>query len=191
MTKSVLEPVHVVVHTQEFRVHAKVHMRPGTSTAWLLNTEDRAFLSLTDVTMYRPTVAEPPAPADLCYETRFAAVAKGHVLWMVGGAPEGGQDGYGRQPRKVYVMYPNYVLVGLFHMRTEARLSDFLGTVMAAKPFQTLFDTAILEPGPPSTRLEAWRVLQRHPFATVNLRLAGGVFDTAGPRAERAMQGFA
>jgi hypothetical protein len=177
MTKSVLEPVDVVVHSQEFRVHAKVHMRPGTSTAWLLNTEDRAFLSLTDASLYRPTVVDPPPASDLRYETAYAAVAKAHVLWMAGGAADPGQDGFGRQPRQVFVMYPNYVMMGLFHMRTETRLSDFLGTVMGPKSFQTLSDVAILEPGPPGTKMGEWRVLQRHAFVTVNLRLAGGVFD--------------
>ncbi len=191
MTKSVLEPVDVVVHSQEFRVHAKVHMRPGTSTAWLLNTEDRAFLSLTDASLYRPTVVDPPPESDLRYETAYAAVAKSHVLWMAGGAPDSGQDGFGRQPRQVFVMYPNYVMQGLFHMRSETRLSDFLGTVMGPKSFQTLFDTAILEPGPPGTRIDDWRVLQRHAFVTVNLRLAGGVFDarSGGPARDESAPG--
>jgi hypothetical protein len=188
MVTSVLEPVDVVVHSQEFRVHARLHMRPGSSSAWLLNTEDRSFLSLTDASMYRPTVSDPPPTADLLFETRFAAVPKTHVSWMVGGAPDTGQDGYGRQPRQVYVMYPSYLLTGLFHMRAETRLSDFLATITAAKPFQTLFDAAILEPGPAGTRVEQWRVLQRHAFVTVNLRLSGGVFDVRSPRDERPRQ---
>ncbi len=186
MVKSVLEPVDVVVHTQEFRVHAQVHMRPGSSSAWLLNTEDRAFLSLTNASMYQPTVADPPPADALRYETRFAAVPKAHVSWMVGGAPDGTQDGYGRQPRKVFLMYPNYVLAGLFHMRAENRLSDYLATIMGAKPFQTLFDCAILEPGPSGTRMDAWREVRHHDFVTVNLRLCGGVFDSRSARDERS-----
>lgn len=186
MIKSVLEPVDVVVHTQEFRVHAQVHMRPGSSSAWLLNTEDRSFLSLTNVSMYRPTVDEPPLADALLYETRFAAVPKAHVSWMVGGAPDGAQDGYGRQPRKVFVMYPSYVLTGLFQMRAENRLSDYLATIMGAKPFQTLFDCAILEAGPKGTRMDAWREVRRHDFVTVNLRLCGGVFDSRSARDERS-----
>jgi len=185
MIKSVLEPVDVLVHTQAFHVRAKVHMRPGSSSAWLLNTEDRAFLSLTDVAMYRPVLVDPPAEADLFYETRFVAIPKAHVSWLVGGAPEGGQDGYGRQPRQVHVMYPNYVLTGLLHMRAENRLSDFLATIMGAKPFQTLFDASIREPGPAGTRVDGWRVLQQHPFVTVNLRHASAVFDSRSPRDER------
>ncbi len=189
MIKSVLEPVDVVVHTQEFRVHAQVHMRPGSSSAWLLNTEDRSFLSLTNASMYRPTVEEPPLADALLYETRFAAVPKAHVSWMVGGAPDGGQDGYGRQPRKVFVMYPSYVLSGLFHMRAENRLSDYLATIMSAKPFQTLFDCVILEPGPSGTRMDAWQEVRRHDFVTVNLRLCGGVFDSRSARDERSVPG--
>ena len=186
MLKSVLEPIDVVVHTQEFRVHAKVHMRPGTSSAWLMNTEDRSFLSCTDVSMCRPTLSETPVESELLYQTRFAAVPKAHVSWLVGGSPDSGQDGYGRQPRQVFVTYPNYALTGLFHMRAENRLSDFLATIMGPKPFQTLFDVSVLEGGGAGTRLDAWRVAQRHSFVTVNLRLAGGVFDKRSPRDERA-----
>jgi hypothetical protein len=185
MLASSLAPVGVVVYTKEFRVHALLHMRPGTSTAWVLNTEDRSFLSLTDATMYRPTMTDAPAEADRIYETAYAAVPKAHVSWMVGGAPDGGQDGYGRQPRQVYVMYPNYALRGLFHMRTENRLSDFLATITAPKPFQTLFDVSLLEHGPTGTQVDTWNVLQRHPFVTVNLRLAGAVFDVRDGRASR------
>ncbi len=191
MLASSLVPVGVVVYTQQFRVHAMLHMRPGTSTAWVLNTEDRAFLSLTDAAMYRPSVSDAPADADRIYDTGYAAVPKAHVSWMVGGAPDGGQDGYGRQPRQVYVMYPNYVLRGLFHMRAENRLSDFLATITAPKPFQTLFDVSLLEKGPAGTRVDEWTVLQRHPFVTVNLRLAGAVFDVREGRASRTDPGSA
>jgi len=173
-------PVGVVVHTQQFRVHATVHMRSGSSTAWLMNTETRPFLSLTEVAMYRPSVGEQVQVTDLLYETRFAAVPKTHVNWLSGGAPDADPDGFGRRPRRVFVMYPDYVLSGLLHMRPELRLSDFLVTAMSDKPFQTLFDAAILEPGPVGTQVDAWNVLRREPFVTVNLRLAGGVFDSRG-----------
>ena len=185
MLASSLAPVGVVVYTQEFRVHALLHMRSGTSTAWVLNSEDRSFLSLTDATMFRPTVADPPADADRVYGTAYAAVPKAHVSWMVGGAPDGGQDGYGRQPRQVYVMYANYALRGQFHMRAENRLSDFLATITAQKPFQTLFDVSLLEHGPNGTQVDTWNVLQRHAFVTVNLRLAGAVFDVRDAPAGR------
>jgi hypothetical protein len=185
MLASSLTPVGVVVYTQQFRVHAMLHMRQGTSTAWVLNTEDRGFLSLTDAAMFRPTVADVPGDADRIYETGYACMPKAHVSWMVGGAPDAGQEGYGRQPRQVYVMYPNYALRGLFHMRAENRLSDFLATITSQKPFQTLYDVSLLEHGPTGTQVDSWNVLQRHPFVTVNLRLAGAVFDVRDAPASR------
>lgn len=171
------QPVQVVVHTQEFRMHASVHMRPGNSTAWLLNTDTRAFLSLSGVSMYRPSYAERPPEEDLVYDTRFAAVPKSHVTWVSGGSPEAAAEGFGRKPRPVFLMYSNHVLSGLLHMRPELRLSDFLATAIGDKPFQTLFDAAILELGPVGTRIDAWPVLQRQAFVTANLRLTSGVFD--------------
>lgn len=171
------QPVEVVVHTQEFRMHATVHMRPGNSTAWLLNTDSRTFLALSSVSMYRPSVAERPPEDARVYDTGFAAVPKAHVTWVSGGAPEAAAEGFGRRPRQVFLIYPEYVLSGVLHMRPELRLSDFLATAINDKPFQTLFDAVVLEPGPAGTRVDAWPVLQRHPFVTVNLKLTSGVFD--------------
>lgn len=177
MTGVTPQPVQVVVHTQQFRMHASVHMRPGNSTAWLLNTDTRAFLSLSGVAMYRPSFGEEAPDADLVYDTRFAAVPKSHVTWVTGGSPEAAAEGFGRKPRPVFLMYADHVLSGQLYMRPELRLSDFLATAINDKPFQTLFDASVLKLGPVGTRVDAWPVLQRLPFITANLKRTSGVFD--------------
>lgn len=180
MLNASLRPVEVRVHTSDFRVYGILHMRPGVGTAWMLNAEDRPHLPITRVAMYRPGVPHPPVHDELVYETHFAAVPKASVVWMAGGAPEGGQEGMGRVPRQVYLVYPTHVLTGHFLMRGEVRLSDHIAAAMAGKPFVTLFDARVLGFGPRGQTFDQLPVLQAHEFVTVNLRAVGGIFDERG-----------
>lgn len=175
-----LRPVEARVYTDEFRVYGVFHLRANTGTAWLLNAEDRPHLPLTHVLMFRPGIAHPPGSEELAYETHFAAIPKASIVWMQGGAPDSAQEGMGRQPREVYLVYPTYVMTGTFLMRPEVRLSDFLTTAMGAKPFVTLHKARILGPGSRGQSFPELPTLQAHDFITVNLRTVGGIFDDRG-----------
>lgn len=168
------------LYTSDFRIHGVFYMRSNTGTAWMLNAEDRPHIPLTRVRMYGPGQEHPPAAEKLLYDTHFAAVPKSSIVWMTGGAPDKTQEGYGRLPRKVYVVYPNYLLTGYLSIRPEARLSDFLSSAMTTKPFYTLNDAKLLQPGGPGKTLADLAVLQSHPFITVNLKVVAGVFDVQG-----------
>lgn len=180
MLSASVRPVEARVYTDEFRVYGVFHLRANTGTAWLLNAEDRPHLPLTHVSMYRPGVAHPPGSEELAYETHFAAIPKASIVWMQGGAPDPGQDGMGRQRRQIYLVYPTYVMTGHFLMRPEVRLSDYVGTAMAAKPFVTLHEAKILGRAARGTDFADLPVLQEHAFITVNLRNVGGIFDQRG-----------
>lgn len=186
MLQTGLRPVDARVYTEEFRVYGLFHLREKTGTAWLLNTEDRPYLPMTQVRMFRTGIDDPPPDTDLMYETHFAAIPKSHISWVVGGSPDTTQEGYGRQPRKVFLVYPNFMLAGFFHVRPEVRLSDFIGQSMMSKPFQTLHDARLLKPGRPGQLLQDLEEQEAFDFVTVNLRFAGGVFDEPSPDAGRA-----
>jgi hypothetical protein len=178
MLQSGVRPVQARVHTTEFRVDGSFHLRETAGTAWLLNGDDRPYLPMTGISVYKSGVAD-AAPGDLLYETEFAAVPKAQVRWLTGGAPDATQQGHGRQPRTVYLLYADHVLTGSFHVRPELRLSDFIGQTMQSKPFLTLFEAHVLLPGASGTPISKLPPAQSHDFVTVNLRLVGGVFDRA------------
>ena len=180
MLNPTLRPVETRVYTDEFRVYGVFHLRANTGTAWLLNADDRPHLPLTRVSMYRPGVAHPPGSEELAYETHFAAIPKASIVWMQGGAPDSVQEGMGRQPRQVYLVYPTYVMTGTFSMRNEVRLSDYIGTAMGSKPFVTLHEARILGAGSRGQSFAELPTIQAHDFITVNLRNVGGIFDLRG-----------
>jgi hypothetical protein len=177
MVQSGVHPVPATVQTSEFLVQGYFHLRETAGTAWLLNADDRPFLPMTAVTVFRAGTADPPPESDLLYETRFLAIPKSRVRWVKGGAPDVTQEGHGREPRTVHLLYQDHVLQGCFHVRPELRLSDFIGQIMAAKPFLTLHDARVLLPGPAGTPIAELEAAHAHDFLTVNLRLVGGVFD--------------
>jgi hypothetical protein len=168
------------VHTHEFRIYGQVHVRPNTGTTWLLNAEDRPHLPMTQVTMYRAGVEHPPKPADMVYQSHFAAIPKSSIVWVQGGAPDEARDGMGLQPREVYLVFPTYVLAGAVAMRPEVRLSDFVGLAMAKKSFVTLNGARVLDTMQVSATLAQLPAVQAHPYLTVDLRKVAAVFDLRG-----------
>jgi hypothetical protein len=177
MLQSGVRPVEAWVHTTEFAIHGSFYLRERAGTATLLNAEERPYLPMTTIDVHRPPGAADPAGVERIYSVPFAAIPKAHVVWVVGGAPDVTQEGHGRQPRTVYLLYPDFALTGNFHMRPELRLSDFIGQSMVNKPFVTLHDVRVLRPAAPETPLAALEVVVSHEFATVNLRHAGAVLD--------------
>lgn len=180
MLQTGLKPMEGSLYTEGFRVQGVFYLRNNTGTAWLLNADDRPHLPLTRVRMYRPGTEHPPADENLLYDTHFAAIPKSSIVWMVGGAPDQTQEGYGRQPRKIFLVFPTYLMSGYLSIRPEVRLSDFLASAMSNKPFYTLNDARILSPGTPGKTLSELEELQSHPFVVVNLRSVAGVFDPQG-----------
>ncbi|MDF1523992.1 MAG: hypothetical protein P1P87_14400 [Trueperaceae bacterium] len=180
MLQTSLKPVEARIYTNEFRVYGVVYMRPGTGTAWMLNTEQRPHVPVTRVSMFRPGIAHPPDSGQLAYESHFAAVPKASIVWMQGGAPDSVQEGLGKERRGVYLVYPSFVIAGSFLIRPELRLSDYLATAMGPKPFATLHDARILSPQGREQRFGELPVVQQHDFVTVNLHHVGVVFDERG-----------
>jgi hypothetical protein len=181
MLQASVRPVEGRVYTNDFRVHGTFHLRSNTGTAWLLNADDRPHLPMTNVSMYRPGIEDTPRPEALAYETHFAALPKSSIVWMQGGGPDSvQQEGFGRQPRLVYLVYPTYVIAGTFALRTEVRLSDFVAAAMGGKSFVTLTDARVLGPGSRGQTFAELPVVQSHPFIVVNLKNVGGIFDDRG-----------
>lgn len=170
----------VRVHTHEFRIYGQLHARPHTGTTWLLNADDRPHLPMTQVTMYRAGVEHPPKPADMVYQSHFAAIPKASIVWIQGGAPDEAKDGMGLRPREVYLVFPTYVLAGAVAMRPEVRLSDFVGLAMAKKSFVTLLDARVLDTTRVTATLAELPAVQSHAYLTVDLRKVAAVFDVRG-----------
>lgn len=164
------------VYTNEFRLYGLLHLPDYVGTARFLNLTDRPYLPVTQCMVYDAGFRHPPENAALQYETDFAAIPKDHVLWVVGGRPEPPVEHAQREARRVYVMYPSYVLSGTLYVMHAQRVSDYLHTAFTDRPFQDLYDARVLLPrsGAP---LEDFEVLQEHAFVALNLKQAGGVFD--------------
>ncbi len=180
MSQVNVRPVEVCVHTDEFRVVGLAHLRPATGMAWLLNAEDRPHLPMTRVAMYRAGIEEPPAAADLVYESHFAAIPKSSVVWVQGGAGDDVKAGLGHQPRGVYLVFPTYVLSGALAMRPEMRLSDYVGMTMTKKSFVTVNGVRVLGLGGRGTPFTDLPVVRVHDAVTVDLRKVAAVFDARG-----------
>jgi hypothetical protein len=170
----------VRVHTQDFRIYGRLHARPHTGTTWLLNADDRPHLPMTEVAMYRAGVEHPPKPADLVYQSHFAAIPKAHVVWVQGGAPDEAKDGLGLRPREVFLVFPTYVLAGEVAMRPEVRLSDFVGLALTKKSFVTLTRARVLDSVRVTAALADLPAVQSHDYLTVDLRKVAAVFDVRG-----------
>lgn len=164
------------VYTAEFRLYGLLHLPVEIGTARTLNLADRPYLPVTRCMVYGAGHRHPPEPDALQYETEFAAVPKDHVLWVVGGRADDVPEALQREPRLVYVMYAHYVLTGSLFLAPQQRVSDFLLTALTDRPFHNLHHARVLEPSP-TAALSEFRELQRHPFVTVNLKRAGGIFD--------------
>ena len=77
------------------------------------------------------------------------------------------------EARRVCLLYSGYFLRGNLMMVPKARFSDFIA---GSKPFHALHNVELGVPvqGKPLMEVEA---LETYPFATVNFRRAGGMFD--------------
>lgn len=177
MSQSGLHPVRGRVITSEFGVDGFFHHREAVGTAWMLNATDRPYLPMTGIKVYRHGLVEAPAASELLYETEFAAIPKAQIRWLSGGAADASPEAQGRQLRAVHLLYADHVLTGSFLVRPEVRLSDFVTQATGAKPFITLLEARLLLPGPAGTPISELPTAEAHDFLTVNLRLAGGIFD--------------
>jgi len=167
-------------YTSDFRVFGILHLRRGAAISRFLNQRDRPYVAMTNCIVYREGYEYPPKPEALLYKTQFAALPKSHILWVVGGASEAPQDRHGREPRYVNVMYPNYVLSGRLLVPPRVRVSDFLSQAFSDRPFQELADASVLKPRAGAS-IGEFEVVERHRFVTVNVALAGGLFDVKMP----------
>lgn len=172
----VVEPEEGRVYTAEFRLYGLLHLPKNVGTARMLNLGDRPYLPVTSCMVYGAGYRHPPESDALQYETEFAAVPKDHVLWVVGGRVEDVPVALQRTPRLVYVMYAGYVLTGSLYLTPNQRVSDFLLTALTDRPFHNLHNARVLEPRP-DVPMRDFAQLQQHPFVTVNLKRAGGIFD--------------
>jgi len=175
-----VEAVEARAYTDDFRVFGLVHVRRGTSISRFLNQRDRMYLPMTRCMVYREGYEYPPAEGALLYQTEFAALPKSRLLWLVGGLPDAPGDRGQREPRQVCVMYPAYVLTGTLMLPPRVRMTDHLTAVYGDKPFVELGDVNVCKPRS-GVKMEQFEVVERHALATVNVALAGGLFDVANP----------
>ena len=175
-----VEATEARAYTNDFRVFGLIHPRRGTAVSRFLNQRDRTFLAMTSCMVYREGYDYPPAGEALLYQTEFAALPKDRLLWLVGGLPEAPGDRGQREPRQVCVMYPAYVLIGTLLLPPRVRMTDYLNSITDDKPFVELSEVTVCKPRP-GVRVEQFEVVERHALATVNVVLAGGLFDVKAP----------
>ena len=173
------EPVEGRVYTAEFRLYGMLHPPRSIGISHMLNLGDRPYVPVTRCMVYGHGFTHPPEHVSLQYETEFAAIPKTRVLWMVGGNADQVSEHVSREPRVVYLMFAQYVLSGTLHLPPGQRVSDFLLTALTDRPFHNLLNARVLRPrqGVP---IASFEVVQNHPFVTVNLKNAGGIFDVRG-----------
>lgn len=175
-----VEPVESRAYTYDFRVFGMVHIRRHTAVSRFLNQQDRPYVAMTECMVYREGYEFPPDPEALLYRTEFAAIPKSRLLWLVGGMPEPPADRGAREPRQVCVMYPSYVLTGTLSTPPKVRVSDHLTQAFSDKPFVELSTVSVCRPRP-GAKIEEFDVVERHALVTVNIALAGGLFDVVNP----------
>ena len=173
-------PSEAVAYTLDFRVEGLIHVRKGTPISRYLNQRERTYVSMTMCRVFRPELEEPPAESALLYETDFAALPKGRLAFLVGGMAEPPTERANREPRQVSVMYSAFVLTGTMHLPPRVRMSDHLSLVYGDRPFVELSDVSVCKPRP-DARVQEFEVVRRHPLVTVNVGLAGGLFDVTNP----------
>jgi len=77
-------------------------------------------------------------------------------------------------------MYPGFVLTGTMFLPARVRMSDYLSNLYGDKPFVELADVTVGVPRE-GARVEQFEVASRQPLVTVNVALAGALFDVAEP----------
>jgi hypothetical protein len=175
-----VEAVESRAYTYDFRVFGMVHIRRNTAVSRFLNQQERPYVAMTNCMVYREGYEVPPATETLLYRTDFAAIPKSRLLWLVGGMPESPNDRGAREPRQVCVLYPSYVLIGTMSTPPKVRVSDHLTQAFSDKPFVELSSVSVCKPRP-GAKIEEFEVVERHELVTVNVALAGGLFDVVNP----------
>lgn len=173
-------PSEALAYTLDFRIVGLVHVRRGTPISRFLNQRERTYVPMTICRVYRPGLEEPPAAEALLYETEFAAVPKARLAFLIGGMAEPPAERANREPRQVSVMYSAFVLTGTILLPPRVRMSDHLSMVYGERPFVELSDVNVCKPRQ-GARVEEFEVVRRHPLVTVNIALAGGLFDVTNP----------
>lgn len=173
------DPVEGRVYTAEFRLYGLLHPPRSIGISHMLNLGGRPYVPVTACMVYGHGFVHPPENGSLQYETQFAAIPKTRILWVVGGSEDQVSEHVSREPRVVYLMFAHYVLTGTLHLPPGQRVSDFLLNALTDRPFHNLLNARVLKPrqGVP---IAAFEVVQSHPFVTVNLKNAGGIFDVRG-----------
>lgn len=173
-------PSEALAFTLDFRVVGLVHVRKGTPISRYLNQRERTYVPMTVCRVYRPGLEDPPAENALLYETDFAAIPKERLAFLVGGMAEPPTERANREPRQVSVLYSAFVLTGTMLLPPRVRMSDHLSLVYGDRPFAELSDVNVCKPRP-DARVEEFEIVRRHPLVTVNIGLAGGLFDVTNP----------
>jgi hypothetical protein len=175
-----LAPTEAQAHTLDFLVMGLVHVRKGTPISRYLNQKERTYVPMTACRVFRPGLEQPPSEGSLLYETDFAALPKSRLAFLVGGIAEPPTERAGREPRQVCVMYPSFVLTGTMFVPPRIRMSDHLTNLYGVRPFVEMADVSVGKPRE-GARVEQFEVVAKHPLVTVNVGLAGGLFDVAQP----------
>lgn len=180
MYKQPRESFEARIFTPDYRIYGNIHLLLSTGTADLLNSDNRTHLPVTSALIYTLGYDHPPKPEELKADSRFTAVLKSDVCWLVGGRPSTPKGTMAQFVRKrLALFYGNYVLVGELDVHKDSRLSDHLS---AAKSFQTLH-TAAVYPLPANQPIAGVLPAQQFEFVTVNLSKAESVVE-APPASE-------
>ena len=173
-------PSEAQAHTLDFRVYGLVHVRRGMPISRYLNQRERTYVPMTMCRVFRPGHEQQPSESELLYETDFAALPKSRLAFLVGGVAEPPAERTGREPRQACVMYPLFVLTGTIYVPPRVRMSDHLSNLYGVRPFVELADVHVGRPRE-GARVDQFDVVARYPLVTVNVGLAGALFDVAEP----------
>src|SRR5690554_6546927 len=126
--------------------------------------------------VFRPGHEQQPSVSELLYETDFAAVPKSRLAFLVGGVAEPPAERTGREPRQACDMYPLFVLTGPLSVPPRVRSSDRLSNLCGVRPCVERADGHVARPRE-GARGDQFDVVARYPLVTVNVGLAGSLFD--------------
>ena len=166
--------INTRVYTSNMRIYGTVHVLQQGDISGLLNG-NRLFFPMTECKVYKFGLKHPPKSEDLQFRPEFLAVPKERVWWLTTGDTNKHLNAR-TEMRKLFLLYPGYVLKGDVLIFPRIRTSDFLVRAVVERPFQYLYNAEVLIPRQGHGMTEA-HILEQFPVVTVNLANVAGVFD--------------
>ncbi len=178
MFKAQVDYLEGRVHTVDYRIYCALHPTVGVGVAEHMNRNDRAVLPVTDAMVYGKGFQHPPGFEELGSSLSFMVIPKDRILWIKGGYFDK-KDAHQYEVKRVIIFFADHFLLGDLRMTKDSRISDYLNSVIAQRPFHRLYNASlgVLAEGEPVTKIKP---LERFDLLTVNLANITGMGEPQG-----------